>query len=190
MLLIHLVDEVVVSPFSPEGTGVEAAVSTVVQWLILLAEVTAASFIAVGLIMTLARMIRVLRQRVEFEGYEKARLTMARFLALALEFQLAADVLSTAVAPSWTQIGKLGAIAVIRTALNYFLGREIKEEENISNKARAGIRVNYLERARQVGHYFGTASANLECFAQYSVMAFVSPGLPGEIHVRCYKRNH
>jgi len=60
--------------------------------------------------------------------YERARLTLARFLALALEFQLAADVLGTAVSPSWTGIGKLAAIAVIRTALNYFLSREIKEE--------------------------------------------------------------
>ncbi len=46
---------------------------------------------------------------------------------MALEFQLASDILSTAIAPSWEEIGKLGATAVIRTALNYFLGREIQE---------------------------------------------------------------
>jgi uncharacterized membrane protein len=56
------------------------------------------------------------------------RLTLARFLAIALEFQLGADILSTAVAPSWDAIGKLAAIAVIRTALNYFLSREMHEE--------------------------------------------------------------
>jgi uncharacterized membrane protein len=53
----------------------------------------------------------------------------ARTLAIALEFQLGADILSTAVAPSWDAIGKLGAIAVIRTALNYFLSREMQEEQ-------------------------------------------------------------
>ncbi len=52
------------------------------------------------------------------------------YLALALEFQLAADIISTAVAPSWQEIGKLGAIAVIRTALNYFLTREIEQERD------------------------------------------------------------
>ena len=57
------------------------------------------------------------------------RLGLSRSLALALEFQLAADILGTALAPGWTQIGKLGAIAVIRTFLNYFLAREISEEE-------------------------------------------------------------
>ena len=38
------------------------------------------------------------------------------------------DILSTPIAPSWDQIGKLGAIVVIRTGLNYFLMREMKEE--------------------------------------------------------------
>ena len=60
--------------------------------------------------------------------YTGVRLVLARYLALALEFQLGADILSTAVAPTWEQIGKLGAIAVIRTGLNYFLSLEMREE--------------------------------------------------------------
>lgn len=62
--------------------------------------------------------------------FTDVRLTLARFLAIALEFQLGADILSTAVAPSWEAIGKLAAIAVIRTALNYFLSRDMQEERN------------------------------------------------------------
>ena len=49
--------------------------------------------------------------------FADVRLTPARFLAIALEFQLGADILSTAVAPTWDAIGKLAAVAVIRTAL-------------------------------------------------------------------------
>ena len=56
---------------------------------------------------------------------EAIRLTLGRSLALALEFELAADILRTAVAPGWQQIGQLEAIAVIRTALNYFLQHEL-----------------------------------------------------------------
>ena len=48
---------------------------------------------------------------------------------LGLEFQLAADVLKTAVAPSFTEIGQLAAIAGIRTVLKYFLEKEIAEEK-------------------------------------------------------------
>ena len=47
-------------------------------------------------------------------------------VAVSLELLLGADVLATAVAPNWNDIGKLAAIAVLRTALNYFLGRELE----------------------------------------------------------------
>ena len=56
------------------------------------------------------------------------RLSLGRFLTLGLEFQLASDVLRTAVAPSFAELGQLAAVAAIRTALNYFLSREIEEE--------------------------------------------------------------
>jgi uncharacterized membrane protein len=49
-------------------------------------------------------------------------------LALGLEFQLAGDILRTAIAPTFEEIGQLAAIATIRTALNFFLSRELKEE--------------------------------------------------------------
>ncbi|WP_344362061.1 DUF1622 domain-containing protein [Streptomyces gobitricini] len=61
-------------------------------------------------------------------GFNRIRLSLGRFLVLGLEFQLAGDVLRTAVAPSFAEIGQLAAIAAIRTALNYFLGREIARE--------------------------------------------------------------
>lgn len=56
-----------------------------------------------------------------------ARVGLARSLALALEFLLAADVVRTAVAPTWEEIGKLAAIALIRSGLNYFLHLELRE---------------------------------------------------------------
>ena len=57
------------------------------------------------------------------------RLRLGRWLALALEFQLAADILKTAVSPSWDDIGKVAAIIALRTALNYFLDLEIEKAE-------------------------------------------------------------
>jgi uncharacterized membrane protein len=54
------------------------------------------------------------------------RLQLGRWLSLALEFELAADILRTAIAPTWEEIGKLAAIAALRTLLNYFLEREIR----------------------------------------------------------------
>lgn len=54
-------------------------------------------------------------------------LRYARWLVAGLTFQLAADILQTAIAPSWQDIGQLAATAVIRTFLNYFLERDLQE---------------------------------------------------------------
>jgi uncharacterized membrane protein len=61
-------------------------------------------------------------------GADSVRMYLGRYLSLALEFEVAADILRTAVAPTWTQIGQLAAIVALRTALNYFLQREIQGE--------------------------------------------------------------
>src|SRR4051794_7931066 len=57
---------------------------------------------------------------------EKVRLRLGGWLAVALEFELAADVLRTAVTPTGDEIGQLAAIIVLRTLLNYFLQKEIE----------------------------------------------------------------
>ena len=106
----------------------EETITSLVLGLKLFIETIGALFIGVGALLTLGRFLRVL-SKPSIRGYESTRLLLARFLSLGLEFQLAADILGTAVAPSWAQIGKLGAIAVIRTGLNYFLAREMKEEQ-------------------------------------------------------------
>ena len=63
------------------------------------------------------------------DAKEVVRLKLGRWLAMALEFELAADILRTAVAPTWSEIGQLAAIAALRTALNFFLQREIDGAE-------------------------------------------------------------
>ena len=51
------------------------------------------------------------------------------WLLLGLEFALAADIIGSVVSPTWHDIGELGAIAVIRTFLNYFLERDLEHAE-------------------------------------------------------------
>ena len=70
---------------------------------------------------------------------EEIRLKLGRWLALSLEFALAADILRTAVAPTWDEIGKLAAIAVLRTALNFFLQREIDSAQSRQARVQTGV---------------------------------------------------
>ena len=104
----------------------EGAVIAVVQWLKLIVEAASAAVIGIGVFASFARWSTGLL-RGHDEAFGEARLKLARYLALALELALGADILATAIAPTWDQIGKLAAIAVIRTALNHFLRRELEE---------------------------------------------------------------
>jgi uncharacterized membrane protein len=113
---------------SPGETWVEGSVVNAVQWLKLAIETCGALIVGLGVAAALFQLRRALAPP-RAEGFNRVRLTLARYLALALEFQLGADILTTAVAPTWDQIGKLGAIAVIRTGLNYFLTREMRDEQ-------------------------------------------------------------
>jgi uncharacterized membrane protein len=85
------------------------------------------------------------------EASVPVRLRLGRFLALGLEFQLASDILRTAIAPTLREIGELAAIAAIRTALNYFLGREIREERAELAKRRGGDTVDRSEDEPRTG---------------------------------------
>lgn len=64
-------------------------------------------------------------------------LTYARWLVAALTFQLAADILESSIATSWEALGKLAAIAVVRTFLNYFLERDVLEVREIQKQRAA-----------------------------------------------------
>ena len=56
------------------------------------------------------------------------------WLLLGLEFELAADIIGSIVSPSWKDIGELGAIAAIRTFLNYFLEKDLERAEMAGNQ--------------------------------------------------------
>ena len=66
--------------------------------------------------------------------YNRLKLTFGGWLALALEFQLAADIVKTTIAPTYENLIQLGAIAVIRTFLNYFLSKELHELPELITK--------------------------------------------------------
>ena len=100
----------------------------VAQGIGTLAESIGVAIVAIGLVLASARYAAGLLRRVRPFPPEGLRLTLGRSLALSLEFLLGADILRTAVEPSWDEILRLGAIAAIRTALNYFLQREIAHE--------------------------------------------------------------
>lgn len=100
------------------------------QWTTYLAggiEAAAAVIIAIAALEATIRAVVLLMPRNDplNEEKEAIRISLGHWLTVAIEFELAADILRTAVAPTWNVIGQLAAIVVLRTVLNYFLQQEI-----------------------------------------------------------------
>lgn len=111
--------------------------TNVVDVLVRVVEAFGAAIIFVGAVIAFVRFIHASTRREGVAPFDALRLDLGRFMVLGLEFQLAADILRTAVAPNFTSLAQLAAIAAIRTALNFFLGREIKEERELVRAERA-----------------------------------------------------
>ena len=107
--------------------AVEEFARQIVDLLIPVVEIIGAVVIGVGVLVSFGAYV-LSELRIRPRPYEAIRLQLGRFLALGLEFQLGSDILGTAVSPTFAEIGKLGAIAAIRTLLNYFLGQELDRE--------------------------------------------------------------
>jgi uncharacterized membrane protein len=96
----------------------------------LFSEAAAVIVVAYGSLEAFAKLVRIVVTPGATHGARKA--IWRRFgvwLLLGLEFELAGDILISVVSPTWQEIGQLGAIAVIRTFLNYFLERDLERAE-------------------------------------------------------------
>ncbi len=100
---------------------------TAVGYLRLVVEAIGAAVIGFGVLATTFRYVLTLVGIRDYTN-NQVRLYLGRYLALGLEFQLGADILATAVAPTLDEVIQLGAIAAIRTVLNYFLSQELERE--------------------------------------------------------------
>ena len=108
----------------------EWLLATAVSYLTIFAEAAGALVIGVAIVYALWQYVtRALFHPSEERATDDIRLRLGRSLTVGLEFALAADILKTAVAPTWNVIAQLGAIVVLRTVLNYFLERELQHVE-------------------------------------------------------------
>ncbi|WP_315789847.1 DUF1622 domain-containing protein [Fischerella sp. JS2] len=118
--------------FEPLKTSLEGLVS-VTQFVL---EIISVLCVIAGLIKTSQLAIVFARRRRNTPyPFNKIRLRFGIWLALALEFQLGADILATTIRPSFEELAKLALIAVVRTLLNYFLGKELETEYELEEKS-------------------------------------------------------
>ena len=106
------------------------------EWLAVVSEPAIAAIDVLALLVILVGTIEVsvTVARASFKplGDQVARqafLRYSRWLVAGLTFQLAADIIETSISTSWQTIGRVGAVAVIRTFLNYFLERDVRQQQ-------------------------------------------------------------
>lgn len=90
-------------------------------------EAIAIAILVLAIVKAVQELVFRNRRTDREEKLGRVRLDLGIALALSLEFLLAADIVATAVSPSWNAVGKLAAISAIRTFLNFFLEREVKQ---------------------------------------------------------------
>jgi uncharacterized membrane protein len=104
-----------------------AVFKSIASYIAVAVEAGAALLILIGALEAFYKMIsRFLRRQLIAGTRRDVRVEFGVWLLLGLEFELAADIIRTAISPSWNDIGQLAAIASIRTALNYFLELDIQ----------------------------------------------------------------
>lgn len=111
---------------------------TFVFFLKFILESVSAICVAIGLLSSLVKAVRLARPAGNFlKNLPAIRVRFGSWLALALEFQLAADIVATTINSTWQSLGELGLLALIRTFLNFFLQKELAEEERLVQAALA-----------------------------------------------------
>ena len=112
----------------------EALLHEFAHFVALIVEAIAILIIAIGSVEALVNMFRIMIAG-HASGLQKRAvwLEFARWLVAALTFQLAADVVNTSFSPTWDEVGRLAAVAAIRTFLSYFLDREVENTRKLQH---------------------------------------------------------
>ena len=104
----------------------EELVKEVARSIALGAEAGAVLIIGYGTVEAFVLILKRFNRRWEPGIRKEAWLRLGMWLLLGLEFELAADIVRSVISPTWIDIGRLGAVAAIRTFLNYFLEKDLE----------------------------------------------------------------
>jgi uncharacterized membrane protein len=122
----------------------ESTIALAVSYLTQALDAIALLMIAAGAVKALADIaLAIVRRQLADAQLRTIFIGFARWLVAALTFQLGSDIASTAVAPGWDDLGRLAAIAVIRTFLTFFLDRDLdkaRDEQQAQGERKQALR--------------------------------------------------
>jgi uncharacterized membrane protein len=114
----------------------EEVIKGIAGHVALAVEVAAVAIIGFGAVEAFLRILKIVSMPQKSMGERKSVwLRFGMWLLLGLEFELAADIVRSVISPTWQEIGQLGAIAVIRTFLNFFLERDLEKYDEAGSES-------------------------------------------------------
>jgi uncharacterized membrane protein len=104
---------------------VENVLMKVIGYIVPVVEACGALVIVIEVVRTIIRYLLVCVRR-ECAILSPLRIRLGQAMVMGIEFQVAADILKTALAPTWNDILLLAALIALRTVLNYLLEQELQ----------------------------------------------------------------
>ena len=128
-------------PAADTGSDLVVVVHEVASYVGLALDATAVLLVAAGAVVAAGRSLRMAAgQPAAVMQGRHILIEFGRWLVAALTFQLGSDIVNTTVAPSWDELGRLAAVAGIRTFLTYFLDRDLERaREALHSEADAAL---------------------------------------------------
>ena len=107
----------------------EIILTTAIGFLVPLVEACGALVIVIEVLRTIVLyLISVFKNRPRQPI--SLRIRLGQSMVMGLEFQVAADILKTALSPQWNDVLLLAALIGLRTLLNYLMEYEIEKLES------------------------------------------------------------
>ncbi len=112
----------------------ESVLHETARYIALAIQTIAILVVATGSVRALVEGFRlaIMRQAAGFQS-RVMWLHYGRWLVAGLNFQLAADIIGTSFSPTWDEVGRLAAVAGIRTFLSYFLDHEMESTRRLQH---------------------------------------------------------
>ena len=103
----------------------EEALKTAIGYMVPVVEACGALAVFLGVVRAFVLYLRACI-RPHSTVLPSLRYRLGQSMVIGLEFQVAADILKTALSPEWNDILFLAALIALRTILNFMLERELK----------------------------------------------------------------